>query len=73
MGVKLVHPSGDSIAVYDEKMAGLCREHNNARIIGLSGDRLSDFQVKKILKIFLETKFSDEVRHRRRVEQIGEI
>lgn len=60
-------------AVYDEKTARLCREHNDANIIGLSGDRLSDFQAKKILKIFLETEFSDEARHKRRVEQIGEI
>lgn len=60
-------------AVYDEKMARLCREHNNANIIGLSGDRLSDFQAKKIIEIWLETEFSKEERHRRRVEEIKQF
>ena len=60
-------------AVYDETMARLSREHNNANIIGLSGDRLNDDQAKKIIKIFLKTKFSGEARHRRRVFTIDKM
>ena len=57
-------------AVYDEQMARLSREHNNANIIGLSGDRLNEEEAKQIIRVFLETKFSEEERHRRRVVQI---
>ena len=60
-------------AVYDEEMGRLVREHNNANIIGLSGDRLSAEEAKKILKKFLETDFSQDERHRRRVKMIGEF
>ena len=57
-------------AVYDEQMARLSREHNNANIIGLSGDRVNEEEAKQIIRVFLETKFSEEERHRRRVGQI---
>ena len=57
-------------ACYDEKMTRLSREHNNANIIALPGDKLTDEQAKNILKIFLETEFSSDARHRRRVGQI---
>lgn len=57
-------------AVYDEKMAKLSREHNKSNIITLSGDNLSQEKAKNILKIWLETDFSPEERHRRRVRQI---
>jgi len=60
-------------AIYDEEMARLSREHNNANIIGLSGNRLSEQEAKNILKIFLETEFSKDERHKRRVGQITEF
>lgn len=60
-------------AVYDEKMAVKSREHNNSNVIALSGDNLSEDEAKKILKIWLETPFSSEDRHQRRVEQIKEF
>lgn len=57
-------------AVYNEPMAVKSREHNNSNIIALSGNNLSDDEAKKILKTWLETEFSPEERHRRRVRQI---
>ena len=60
-------------AVYDREMARLAREHNKANIIALSGDRLTDVEAKNIVKIFLETAFSTDERHTRRVNQINEF
>lgn len=49
--------------------AKLCREHNNANVIAISS-KLSTTKVKKIIKIFIETKFSNDDRHQRRIEMI---
>ena len=59
-------------AVYDEQMARLCREHNDANLIGLSGDNLSDIQAKRIIRIWLDTEFAGG-RHKRRLDQIREF
>lgn len=52
------------------KEAKLLREHNNANIICLSGWYMDSTQVKKMITKFLNTEFSKEVRHRRRVRKI---
>ena len=54
-------------AIYDERMARLCREHNDVNIIALSGDNLSDTLAKRIIRIWLDIEFSGEPRHLRRV------
>ncbi len=57
-------------AAFDETSARHCREHNNANILGLSGDWTGDVQAKEIVKVFIDTQFSAEERHKRRVEKI---
>lgn len=59
-------------AAFDIQSARHCREHNDANIIALSGDWLKETEAKKILEIWLETEFSKEARHSRRVQQIRE-
>ena len=49
--------------------AKLCREHNNANAIAISSN-LSTLKAKKIIKTFVETKFSNNDRHQRRLEMI---
>lgn len=49
--------------------AKLCREHNNANVIAISSN-LSTIKAKKIIKTFIETKFSSDDRHKRRVKII---
>lgn len=49
--------------------AKLARLHNNANVIALSSN-LSTIKAKKIVKTFIETKFSEDNRHKRRIEII---
>lgn len=46
------------------------RQHNNANVIGLSGDWLDDATAKTMLHQWLTTPFSGEDRHQRRLDKI---
>lgn len=61
-----------AVSAHDVAAAKHAREHNNANVIALSGDWLTEAQAKEILKTFLETTFSGEERHVRRVNKINE-
>ena len=61
-----------AFATSDPMKAKRAREHNDANMIALSGDWLEDLEVKRILKVWLETEFSGEERHIRRIKQIDE-
>lgn len=58
---------------YDEFTAGVAREHNDANILCLAGRDMSIKKAEKITKVWLETAFSNEERHKRRVEKIKKI
>lgn len=55
--------------ISDELEAQLCKEHNNANVIALSS-RLDEELVYKIITKYIETPFSNEERHIRRLKQI---
>lgn len=57
--------------VETKEEAFLTRSHNNSNIIALR-DSLDIEEVKKIIKTFIETPFSNEERHIRRIEMIKE-
>lgn len=59
-------------AAFDETSAKHSREHNAANILALSGDWMDAEKAKRILKIWLETPFSSEERHSRRIRKIAE-
>lgn len=59
-----------AVNCFNEYTAKMAREHNDANILCMGARILSENEAKKIVKIFLETKFSSEARHRRRVSQI---
>jgi len=65
-------PGARAIAVYDERAAVHARAHNDANIIALSGDWTEELEAEKILRKFLETEFTAEERHVRRLKQIEE-
>ncbi|GAX59832.1 ribose 5-phosphate isomerase RpiB [Candidatus Scalindua japonica] len=59
--------------VYDEYSAEMSRKHNDANIISLGNRTLSIAKAKDLVKLWLETPFSNEERHKRRIEKIKAI
>ncbi len=55
------------------EMAKKAREHNNANVLSLGADYVSIDEAINVVKIFLETQFSEEERHRRRIAKISEF
>lgn len=62
-----------AVAAFDETSAKHSREHNAANILGLSGDRTIAEEAKRIVKAWLETPFSMEERHAKRLQKIAEF
>jgi ribose 5-phosphate isomerase B len=52
--------------------AKLAREHNNANVIGIGGRMHSESESLAIVDAFIDTKFSNDERHMRRINQISE-
>ncbi len=48
----------------------LSREHNNANILSLGARFLTDEEAKNAVRVFLETNFSGDERHKRRLAKI---
>jgi ribose 5-phosphate isomerase B len=59
-----------AVSVADEKSAQHAREHNDANVIGISGDWSTIEQAEKIVAAFLTTPFTNEPRHQRRIDKI---
>ena len=67
---------GIRTAVYyggDKKIVTLSREHNNANILSLGARFLESDEVTKVVDLWLNTKFSDEERHVRRLNKISKF
>lgn len=62
-GVRAVAPASLTAAHHS-------REHNDANVIGLSGDWLLLDEAKDMLHAWLTTPFSGEARHQRRLDKI---
>lgn len=58
---------------FSEEMARRTRDHNNSNILSLGADFIDTETTKTIVKAFLETPFSGEERHVRRLKKIEEI
>lgn len=56
---------------WNEEIARKAREHNDANVLSLGADFVSVEKAKKIVKTFLETPFSGEERHKRRLQKIA--
>ena len=58
--------------VYDTRTARLAREHNDANVVGLGGRMQSLSEALAMVKVFLETPFSNDPRHARRIAMLQE-
>ncbi len=62
-----------AILGFTEKNIILARTHNDANILSLGSEFVSNDKAHKLIKLFLETPFSNEERHIRRINKIKEI
>lgn len=53
-----------------EEFASLAREHNGAQIVSIGGRFVTIDQAKAIVKTFIETPYSGEDRHSRRIAMV---
>ncbi len=58
---------------FSEDNVRLSREHNDANVLSLGSQFVSKELAEELVEIFLQTSFSNEERHRRRIEEIKEI
>lgn len=62
-----------AVAPLTVEAAQHARAHNDANVLGLSGDWLDAATAKAIVQAWLQTPFSNEARHRRRLEKISQF
>src|SRR6476660_168853 len=65
-------PGVRAAVAWNEEIAALAREHNDANVLSLSARYIDPEENAKIVKAFFTTGF-DEGRHKRRVDKINEI
>src|SRR2546422_6970112 len=65
-------PGARAALVFDEKMAALARQHNNANVLCLGGKFVSPDQAKKIVDAFLDAHFEGG-RHERPVTKVERL
>ncbi len=61
-----------SAVAYEQKLAEMCRRHNNANVLSLASDFTSEDETILCVEKFLNTEFEGG-RHERRIEEITEL
>ena len=57
---------------WSEETASLAREHNDAQVVSVGGRMHPIEDMTRFVEVFLTTPFSGDVRHGRRIAQMGE-
>ncbi len=57
--------------IYDEYSAKMSREHNNANVASFGARVLDVEKMKELLRLWLDTPFSHEERHQRRIDKLN--
>jgi ribose 5-phosphate isomerase B len=61
-----------AVAAYDAYSAKMSRIDNDTNVLGLRGRFFPFEKIRKILTVWLDTPFSGEKRHKRRIKKIGD-
>jgi ribose 5-phosphate isomerase B len=61
-----------AVLCHDELCAQVSRDHNDSNVLCLSGDQIGEVMLRKIVEVWLNTKFTGG-RHQRRVNKIKAI
>jgi ribose 5-phosphate isomerase B len=61
-----------AILAWNKSTAALGREHNNANVISVGARQHSAEEAWELVKTFLETPFSEDQRHQRRIDLLAE-
>jgi ribose 5-phosphate isomerase B len=56
---------------YNDELAQLAREHNDARVLSIGARMSSVEQARSMVRTFLDTPFSGEERHQRRIDMVS--
>lgn len=56
---------------YNEELAALARQHNDARIVSIGGRFTPEDEAKAIVRTFLTAPFTGEERHQRRIDMVS--
>jgi ribose 5-phosphate isomerase B len=67
-GVRAAVYYGDNLEIIK-----LSKEHNNANILSLGARFMDEEKAKEAVKIWLETSFSGEEKHKRRIDKIDRL
>lgn len=62
-----------AILGFNKENVKLSRLHNDANILSLGSAFVNDELAKELVELFLETPFSNEERHKRRIDKITKI
>ena len=62
-----------AILGFSKENVKLSREHNDANILSLGSVFINEELANELVKVFLETPFSNEERHKRRIEKISKL
>src|SRR5579859_7887449 len=57
-----------AFVAFSEENVRLAREHNDANVISLGSEWVTEQKAKELVELFLQTLFSNEGRHKRRIE-----
>jgi ribose 5-phosphate isomerase B len=56
---------------YDDELARLARQHNDAQVISIGARMTSVEQARSMVEVFLDTAFSGDPRHQRRIDMVS--
>ena len=56
---------------YNDEMAELSREHNNAQVLSIGGRMNTLEEARSMVRVFLATPFSGNARHQRRIDMVS--